>query len=147
MGKAIVAKAKKSKQMTTRLRKIQPEQVISRFAQEGRLAMIGKQAMEDSFSLGLSVTRLEGNEIVEIFPDGRKRIIKILSGQSGFGFRIIKTLSGQSGFGFIKPNDGTADIFVHVSGLIDEIRENDKVTLEVSKQGQEGLNAVNVKVI
>jgi len=58
----------------------------------------------------------------------------------------VKFFNETKGFGFIKPDDGSADIFVHVSGLVDEIRENDKVTFEVS-QGKKGLNAVNVKVI
>ena len=58
----------------------------------------------------------------------------------------VKFFNETKGFGFIKPADGSADIFVHVSGLIDEIRENDKVTFEV-QQGKKGLNAVNVKVI
>jgi cold shock protein len=58
----------------------------------------------------------------------------------------VKFFNETKGFGFIKPNDGGQDIFVHVSGLIDEIRENDKVTYEV-QNGKKGLNAVNVKVI
>ena len=58
----------------------------------------------------------------------------------------VKWFNDSKGFGFIKPNDGGQDIFVHVSGLIDEIRENDKVTYEV-QNGKKGLNAVNVKVI
>jgi CspA family cold shock protein len=58
----------------------------------------------------------------------------------------VKFFNETKGFGFIKPSNGSEDIFVHVSGLIDEIRENDKVTFEV-QQGKKGLNAVNVKVI
>jgi CspA family cold shock protein len=58
----------------------------------------------------------------------------------------VKFFNETKGFGFIKPADGSQDIFVHVSGLIDEIRENDKVTYEV-QNGKKGLNAVNVKVI
>lgn len=58
----------------------------------------------------------------------------------------VKFFNETKGFGFIKPNDGSADIFVHVSGLIGEIRENDKVTFEV-QNGKKGLNAVNVKVV
>ncbi|HEY1031692.1 MAG TPA: cold-shock protein [Flavipsychrobacter sp.] len=58
----------------------------------------------------------------------------------------VKFFNETKGFGFIKPADGGQDIFVHVSGLIDEIRENDKVTYEV-QNGKKGLNAVNVKVI
>lgn len=58
----------------------------------------------------------------------------------------VKFFNETKGFGFIKPNSGGEDIFVHVSGLIDEIRENDRVTFEV-QNGRKGLNAVNVKVI
>jgi len=58
----------------------------------------------------------------------------------------VKFFNETKGFGFIKPTNGGQDIFVHVSGLIDEIRENDKVTYEV-QNGKKGLNAVNVKVI
>jgi len=58
----------------------------------------------------------------------------------------VKFFNETKGFGFIKPNNGGQDIFVHVSGLIDEIRENDKVSYEV-QNGKKGLNAANVKVI
>ncbi len=58
----------------------------------------------------------------------------------------VKFFNVTKGFGFITPANGGQDIFVHVSGLIDEIHENDKVTFEV-QNGKKGLNAVNVKVI
>ncbi|MCF8449131.1 MAG: cold-shock protein [Taibaiella sp.] len=58
----------------------------------------------------------------------------------------VKFFNGTKGFGFISPSNGGEDIFVHVSGLYDEIRENDKVSYEV-QNGKKGLNAVNVKVI
>ena len=58
----------------------------------------------------------------------------------------VKFFNGTKGFGFISPSAGGADIFVHVSGLITEIRENDNVSYEV-QNGQKGLNAVNVSVI
>ena len=57
----------------------------------------------------------------------------------------VKFFNESKGFGFIKPDDGTEDVFVHVTGLIDEISENDKVVYEV-QQGKKGLNAVNVKL-
>ena len=38
------------------------------------------------------------------------------------------------------------EYFVHVSGLIDEIREGDVVEFEL-EEGRKGLNAVNVKVV
>lgn len=58
----------------------------------------------------------------------------------------VKFFNETKGFGFITPNDGEKDIFVHVSGLKSEIRENDKVSYE-TQSGPRGLNAVNVSVI
>ena len=58
----------------------------------------------------------------------------------------VKFFNESKGFGFIKPSDSGEDIFVHSSGLIDEINENDKVEFEV-EQGRKGLNAVNVKIL
>jgi CspA family cold shock protein len=57
----------------------------------------------------------------------------------------VKFFNETKGFGFIKSETSNEDIFVHVSGLIDEIRENDDVVFEV-EQGRKGLNAVNVKL-
>ncbi|TRO66493.1 cold-shock protein [Christiangramia sabulilitoris] len=58
----------------------------------------------------------------------------------------VKFFNNTKGFGFIKDDDSNEDIFVHSSGLIDEIREDDRVQFEV-EQGKKGLNAVNVEVI
>jgi CspA family cold shock protein len=58
----------------------------------------------------------------------------------------VKFFNETKGFGFITPSNGGQDVFVHSTGLIDEIRENDKVEFEV-ENGRKGLNAVNVKVI
>lgn len=57
----------------------------------------------------------------------------------------VKFFNDTKGFGFIVPDDGSEDIFVHVSGLQDEIREDDNVVYEV-EQGRKGLNAVNVRL-
>ena len=57
----------------------------------------------------------------------------------------VKFFNESKGFGFITPNNGTEDIFVHVSGLHADIRETDKVVYDV-QQGKKGLNAVNVKL-
>ncbi len=59
---------------------------------------------------------------------------------------IVKFFNRAKGFGFIKQSDTGEDIFVHQSGLIDSINENDKVEFEV-ENGKKGLNAVQVKVI
>ncbi|WP_439882535.1 cold-shock protein [Pontibacter sp. MBLB2868] len=56
----------------------------------------------------------------------------------------VKFFNESKGFGFIKDENSNQEYFVHVSGLIDEIRENDRVTFEL-QEGRKGLNAVNVK--
>ena len=58
----------------------------------------------------------------------------------------VKFFNVTKGFGFIVPSNGDAEIFVHSTGLIDQIRENDSVEYEV-ESGKKGLNAVNVKVV
>ena len=58
----------------------------------------------------------------------------------------VKFFNNQKGFGFISQNDTRTDVFVHSTGLIDNIQENDKVSFEV-ENGKKGLNAINVKVI
>ncbi len=57
----------------------------------------------------------------------------------------VKFFNETKGFGFIVPSNGDSEIFVHSSGLIDQIRENDDVNYEVER-GKKGFNAVNVKV-
>jgi len=59
---------------------------------------------------------------------------------------VVKFFNEAKGFGFITPSDSKTDIFVHISGLIDEIRENDEVTYE-EERGKKGMNAVNVSRI
>lgn len=54
----------------------------------------------------------------------------------------VKFFNEAKGFGFIK-EEGGQEIFVHISGTKDEIRENDEVMFDV-EQGKKGLNAVNV---
>lgn len=57
----------------------------------------------------------------------------------------VKFFNESKGFGFIKGENQTQDIFVHATGLIDKIRENDQVTFE-TEQGKRGINAINVKL-
>lgn len=57
----------------------------------------------------------------------------------------VKFFNDSKGYGFIKDDASNNEYFVHVSGLIDEIRENDEVVFDL-KEGKKGLNAVNVKL-
>ncbi|HEY0744764.1 MAG TPA: cold shock domain-containing protein [Chryseosolibacter sp.] len=58
----------------------------------------------------------------------------------------VKFFNETKGFGFITPTIAGKDIFVHTSGLVDEIRENDQVEYD-EEMGKKGLNAVNVTVL
>ncbi len=58
----------------------------------------------------------------------------------------VKFFNESKGFGFIVDDNTQKEYFVHISGLVDEIREADEVEFEL-KEGKKGLNAINVKVI
>ncbi|MAZ38167.1 MAG: cold-shock protein [Crocinitomicaceae bacterium] len=58
----------------------------------------------------------------------------------------VKFFNDSKGFGFITPDDGGKDVFVHANGLVDEIKDGDKVSYGV-EEGRKGLNAVDVKVV
>ncbi len=58
---------------------------------------------------------------------------------------VVKFFNDSKGYGFIKDAKTGQDYFVHISGLVDEIRENDEVTFDL-QEGRKGLNAVNVKL-
>jgi len=57
----------------------------------------------------------------------------------------VKFFNESKGFGFIIDDETGNDYFVHVSGLIDEIRDEDAVTYDL-KEGKKGLYAVDVKL-
>jgi len=58
----------------------------------------------------------------------------------------VKFFNETKGFGFIVEEESNKEHFVHVSGLIDEIKEGDFVEFEL-KEGKKGLNAIDVKVV
>ena len=57
----------------------------------------------------------------------------------------VKFFNETKGFGFIIDEDSNTEYFVHATGLIDEIKEDDEVEFEL-QEGRKGLNAVNVKL-
>ena len=57
----------------------------------------------------------------------------------------VKFFNESKGFGFIVDSASGEEIFVHVTGLIDNIREGDKVTFQ-TERGKKGMNAVDVKI-
>jgi len=101
----------------------------------------------------------EDGNIVDTPPDPtiKKKVIKASSIEIGVPKKeeepVIKDHEGKvsffddsKGFGFIIDSLNQEKYFVHVSGLVDEIQENDKVSYELER-GMKGMNAVNVKVI
>ncbi len=58
----------------------------------------------------------------------------------------VKFFNDSKGYGFIKEDDSNNEYFVHISGLVDEVREGEEVSFEL-KEGKKGLNAVNVRVL
>ena len=62
------------------------------------------------------------------------------------GKGTVKFFNDSKGFGFILEDETGKEHFVHISGLIDEIREGDAVEFDL-QEGKKGMNAVNVKVI
>lgn len=59
---------------------------------------------------------------------------------------IVKFFNESKGFGFIKDAESSKEYFVHVTGLKDEVRENDEVIFDL-EEGRKGLNAVNVRLM
>jgi len=57
---------------------------------------------------------------------------------------IVKFFNETKGYGFIKDDADGKEIFVHVTGLVDKVGQNDRVTFDVI-EGRKGVNAVNVK--
>jgi CspA family cold shock protein len=57
----------------------------------------------------------------------------------------VKFFNEEKGFGFITPSNGGAEVFVHASGLSENIRQDDEVRYDI-EEGRKGPNAVNVVV-
>lgn len=59
----------------------------------------------------------------------------------------IKFFNATKGYGFIKEDGSETEIFVHITGLIDQpVNTGDKVSFDIS-EGRKGMNAINVKKI
>lgn len=59
---------------------------------------------------------------------------------------VVKFFNKEKGFGFIKSENHKEDIFVHATGLNEEITEKDTVSFDV-QDGKKGLNAINVSLV
>ncbi len=58
----------------------------------------------------------------------------------------IKFFNSTKGFGFVVEDNSTQEVFIHISGLIDQVKDNDRVSFDTI-DGKRGLNAINVKLV
>ncbi|MDB5249483.1 MAG: cold-shock protein [Segetibacter sp.] len=58
----------------------------------------------------------------------------------------VKFFNVTKGFGFIKVDDTNEEVFVHVTGLVDEIKDEDKVSFDIA-EGRKGKTAINVRKV
>ncbi|PIB36094.1 cold-shock protein [Reichenbachiella sp. 5M10] len=58
----------------------------------------------------------------------------------------VKFFNESKGYGFVIDSETKKEYFVHISGLVDDVKEGDEVEFEL-KEGKKGLNAVNVKTV
>lgn len=58
---------------------------------------------------------------------------------------VIKFFVESKGFGFIIDDETQSEVFVHVSGLVDQVNQGDKVTFNIT-EGRKGPNAVDVRL-
>jgi len=85
----------------------------------------------DAESIEVSIPKRDDSDIEDVDP--------VRKGKVSF-------FDNSKGFGFIIDSENSEKYFCHVSGLIDEIAENDKVSFELEK-GMKGMNAVKVTLI
>ena len=61
----------------------------------------------------------------------------------------VKFFNSTKGFGFIQPDDGSKDVFVHISAVeaagLGTLSENQKVSFEVQKGNNGKFSATNLK--
>ncbi len=57
---------------------------------------------------------------------------------------IVKFFNESKGYGFIKEDGTDKEYFVHVTGLIDKVAQDDLVSFDL-QDGKKGMNAINVK--
>ena len=63
----------------------------------------------------------------------------------------VKWFSTQKGYGFIQPEDGTKDVFVHISAVersgMGNLREGQRLSFDVERGQQGRVSAVNLKAL
>lgn len=61
----------------------------------------------------------------------------------------VKWFNSQKGYGFIEPEDGSKDVFVHISAVeragLGNLREGQKLSFELERGNQGRTSAVDLK--
>ena len=61
----------------------------------------------------------------------------------------VKFFNSMRGFGFIAPDDGSKDVFVHISAVqragLETLSEKQKISFDVEKGNDGRLSAINLK--
>lgn len=64
---------------------------------------------------------------------------------------VVKWFNAQKGYGFIQPEDGTKDVFVHISAVeragIGNLREGQRLSYEIERGQQGRTSAVNLRQV
>lgn len=72
------------------------------------------------------------------YPDSQLKFFSMYKG-------TVKFFNESKGYGFIVEDGSNQEVFVHVTGLVDKIRNGDTVIFE-TKRGKKGMTAVDVKL-
>ncbi|MBS0642409.1 MAG: cold-shock protein [Acetobacteraceae bacterium] len=63
----------------------------------------------------------------------------------------VKWFNGQKGYGFIQPEDGSKDVFVHISAVeragLTNLNEGQQVTYDIERGQQGKTSAVNLQAV
>lgn len=99
----------------------------------------------------------ENGNLTSVLPDPKKKkIINLEDVNIGVGRQapaepeevlrkgVVTFFNESKGYGFIKDTKNQAGVFVHINGLIDQVKEGDKVSFEI-EMNHKGANAIKVR--
>ena len=90
--------------------------------------------------------------ILRNFVERNQTLSEHAKGYSDMATGTVKWFNGQKGFGFIQPDEGGADVFVHISAVqrsgLNGLDENQKVSYEIVEDSRTGKSAAdNISIV